>query len=317
MSSTPINTKPERHNTPKWRVGIDLGGTKIAGIVLAPDGTTITEHRIATPQGNYLETCRAISGLITHLRSVGTSSAQKASVGIGIPGSISPTTGRVQNANSTVLNGQDLQADIQNLLGQPVRLANDANCFALSEATDGAAADKNVVFGVIAGTGLGGGVVIDGKVLVGPRATGGEWGHNPLPWQTAQEAPGPRCWCGRNGCLETWLSGPGLSKDHKRQTGDVMTAQEIEAAAMEGNAPAQASLLRHVDRFARGLAHVANILDPDVIVLGGGLSRMRHLYRDLPKRIAPHLFADTTQINIVPPRWGDASGVRGAAWLWS
>jgi fructokinase len=198
----------------------------------------------------------------------------------------------------------------------PVRLANDANCFALSEATDGAAENAHIVFGVILGTGCGGGIVVDGRLLDGPRRIAGEWGHNPLPWAMPEEYPGPQCWCGRKGCLETWLSGPGMAADHARTTGETLTAVEIAVRARQGNEPARTTLSRHVDRLARGLAQVVNIIDPDVIVLGGGLSQLPHLYEQLPPLISPHIFADRASVAIKPPKWGHASGVRGAAWLW-
>lgn len=299
------------------RIGIDLGGTKIAGIVLAPDGTPIAQARCATPAGDYDGTCHALADLVTQLIAQAGLECAAASVGIGMPGSISPSTGRVQNANSHVLNGRDLKGDLEARLKRPLRLANDANCFALSEAVDGAAADADSVFGVIIGTGLGGGIVYRRQVVTGPRATAGEWGHNPLPWPLRSELDRPDCWCGRKSCLEAWLSGPGLAADHRHTTGSKLSAIEIERSAHAGDQAARDTLARHVDRFARGLAHVVNILDPDVIVLGGGLSRMSHLYRELPVRMAPHLFADETRVTIRPPRWGDAGGVRGAAWLWN
>lgn len=313
---------PQNHTGPSdgeavFRIGIDLGGTKIAGLVLTANNEAVAESRRPTPQGDYDATCQAIRDFVADLRQRAGLSQQKSTIGIGIPGSISTRTRKIQNANSVVLNGRDLHGDLEELFGEPIRLANDANCFALSEAIDGAGAGSSIVFGVIAGTGLGGSIVIDGQLISGPRATAGEWGHNPLPWIKADEFPGPTCWCGRSGCLETWVSGPGLSADHARITGCDKTAIEIEQAAHAGDATARASLTRHADRFARGLAHVVNIIDPDVVVLGGGLSQMAHLYRELPELMAPHLFADTTDIRIESPRWGDASGVRGAAWLWA
>lgn len=233
-----------------------------------------------------------------------------------MPGSLSPVTGRVQNANSTWLNGRPLDRDLAAALGRPVRLANDANCFALSEATDGAAAGAASVFGVILGTGCGGGIVVDGRLVDGPLGVGGEWGHNPLPRPSADEVPGPPCWCGRHGCMETWVSGPGLAADHARATGERQSAETIAARAETGDEVALATMARHADRLARGLAHVVNILDPAVIVLGGGLSKLGHLYRNLPGLMAPHIFADAPHVDVRPPRWGDASGVRGAARLW-
>jgi len=235
---------------------------------------------------------------------------------MGIPGSISPATGLVQNANSIWLNGRRFHEDLAGFLGRSVRLANDANCFALSEAADGAGAGARSVFGVILGTGCGGGVVFDGQAIDGPRGIGGEWGHNPLPWASADEHPGPLCWCGRRGCIETWVAGPGLAADHARTMGLHLTAEQIVASAEAGDASAIATLERHASRLARGLAHVVNIIDPEVIVLGGGLSQLPHLYRVLPDLVAAHMFADKASIAILPPRWGDASGVRGAARLW-
>ena len=295
------------------RIGIDLGGTKIAGVALLADGRFGGEQRIATPRGDYAATLDTIKEMVALLEA---SASGRASVGIGMPGSISPATGLAQNANSTWLNSRPLLEDLRRHLDRPVRLANDANCFALSEATDGAAAGSHAVFGVILGTGCGGGVVLGGRVHAGPRGIGGEWGHNPLPWALPEEHPGPRCWCGRLGCIETWVSGPGLAADHRRATGQELSPEQIVARAEAGDRGASASLERHASRLARGLAHVINIVDPDVIVLGGGLSRLRHLYDVLPKLIAGHVFADETHVDIRPPRWGDASGVRGAAWLW-
>ena len=296
------------------RIGIDLGGTKIAGILLTDDGRTAAESRLDTPRGNYDKIVEAVATLVDQLAShvQGT-----ASVGIGIPGSISRVTGRVQNANSVWLNGRPLDEDVEAAIKQPVRIANDANCFALSEATDGAGAGASSVFGVILGTGCGGGLVVDGCIVDGPRGIGGEWGHNPLPWPEPHEYPGPVCWCGRASCMETWVSGPGLANDHARSTGETRTAEEIAIEAHGGNAEARRSLDRHASRLARGLAGVINIFDPERIVLGGGLSNMPHLYNELPGLIAPHIFSDNTRVDIRPPAHGAESGVRGAAWLWS
>ena len=297
----------------RFRIGIDLGGTKIEGIALAPDGTAAETRRIPSPRGSYSATLDAIADLVAQLRR---GASTEVTVGIGIPGSVAPDTGLVQGANSTWLNGRPLGADIAAQLGLPVRLANDANCFALSEAVDGAAAGARSVFGVIVGTGCGGGIVFERRLIDGPNAIGGEWGHNPLPWPRDDEHPGPRCWCGRNGCMETWIAGPGLAADHGRVTGQMATAEAIAARAATGDPDAAATLARHADRFARGLAHVINIVDPHVIVLGGGLSKMSALYTALPALTARHVFARTPIIDIRPPRWGDSSGVRGAAWLW-
>jgi fructokinase len=299
--------------TATLRVGIDLGGTKIAGIALAADGRARAEHRTPAPRHDYAATIRAIGDMVRHLE---TAAGARGSVGIGMPGSLSPATGLVQNANSTWLNGRPLQHDLEAHLARPVRLANDANCFALSEAVDGAGAGARSVFGVILGTGCGGGLVFEGKLVDGPRGIGGEWGHNPLPWARADEHPGPKCWCGRAGCMETWVSGPGLEADHARATGERLTAAAIAARAAAGDAAAFATLDRHANRLARGLAAVVNVFDPEVIVLGGGLSKLAHLYDVLPALVAPHVFADTPDVTIKPPRWGDAGGVRGAAWLW-
>lgn len=295
------------------RLGIDLGGTKIEGRVLAADGAEIARRRILAPQGDYESSVRALTDIITSLEAdVGGT----ATVGIAMPGSLSPSTGLVRNANSVWLNGKPLRQDLEAALGRPVRMANDANCFALSEATDGAAAGAKSVFGVIVGTGCGGGIVIDGKVLEGARGIGGEWGHNPLPWSEPDEHPGPQCWCGRLGCMEMWASGTGLSADYKRRTGELVSGHEIVARARLGEPAARTSLDRHASRLARGLAHIVNVVDPEVIVLGGGLSKLPHLYEVLPALAAPYVFSDVASLDIRPPKWGDASGVRGAAWLW-
>ena len=295
------------------RIGIDLGGTKIAGVALGPGGCSVGEHRVATPRHDYRATIRAIGGMV---RQIEQRAGAQGSIGVGIPGSVAPGTGLVQNANSTWLNGKPLQRDLEAHLGRPVRLANDANCFALSEAVDGAGAGARGVFGVILGTGCGGGLVREGELIDGPRGIGGEWGHNPLPWANAEEQPGPVCWCGRAGCIEAWVSGPGLQADHARATGQWIGAEEIAARATSGDAGARASLERHAGRLARGLAHVINIFDPDVIVLGGGLSKLAHLYDMLPRLASPHVFAEPARVVVKPPVWGDAGGMRGAAWLW-
>jgi fructokinase len=233
-----------------------------------------------------------------------------------MPGSLSPKTRLVQNANSTWLNGRPFARDLEASLARPIRLANDANCFALSEAADGAAAGASIVFGVILGTGCGGGLVHRGRIIDGPRGIGGEWGHNPLPWTKADEHPGPSCWCGRSGCMETWVSGPAISADHARATGETLTVEEIARRAGLKDAAALATFDRHASRLARGLAAMINAFDPEVIVLGGGISQLAHLYADLPRLIGPHIFADDTHVTIRPPKWGDASGARGAARLW-
>jgi len=295
------------------RIGIDLGGTKIEGLLLAPGGVECARHRIPAPRDDYAQTVAAITGLVAFLEA---GRGAPAHVGIGIPGSLSPATGLVQNSNSTWINGRAFDRDLSAALGRPVRLVNDANCFALSEAIDGAGTGAGSLFGVILGTGCGGGIVIGGQLVNGPRGIGGEWGHNPLPWATSEEHPGPLCWCGRHGCMETWISGPGLAADHERVTGERLPAEEISRRAERGDHAASATLDRHASRVARGLAHVVNIIDPDVIVLGGGLSRLAHLYEVLPGSISRFTFADRASIDLRRPKWGDSSGVRGAAWLW-
>lgn len=295
------------------RIGIDLGGTKIAAVALLPDGSVTEEIRVPTPREDYQGTLEAIRQLVLQLESI---AGSRGTVGVGMPGSISPYTGLVQNANSTWLIGRPFDRDLADHLGRKVRVANDANCFALSEATDGAAAGARSVFGVILGTGCGGGIVFNGQVVEGPRGIAGEWGHNPLPWPEPDEYPGRRCWCGRMNCIETWVSGPALESDYAQITGERLPATDIGARASAGDKAAQDTLARHAGRLARGLSHVINILDPEVIVLGGGLSRLSHLYDVLPSLMAPYVLADRAQIDIRPPKWGDASGVRGAAWLW-
>jgi fructokinase len=300
-------------NSTVLRLGIDLGGSKIAGIALAPGGGVVAEHRIAAPRGDYAATLRAIGEVVARLEE---DAGGAGTIGIGMPGSPGPATGRVQNANSTWLNGRAFALDLTAHLGRPVRLANDANCFALSEAVDGAGAGEPSVFGVILGTGCGGGLVFRGSLIDGPLGIGGEWGHNPLPWAMPEELPGPLCWCGRNGCMETWVSGPGLEADHARVAGERLTSETIAARAEGGEPSAKGTLQRHASRLARGLAHVVNIFDPHVIVLGGGLSNLPHLYAVLPDQVSVRVFAAHPAITIRRPHWGDASGVRGAAWLW-
>ena len=297
----------------RLRIGIDLGGSKIEGVLLGAEAAELMRYRVPTPRNDYRATLEAIVSVVDHLSQ---NISFGADIGVAVPGSLSPLSGVMQNANSIWLNGRALDRDLAAALVAPVRLANDANCFALSEAADGAAANARIVFGVILGTGCGGGIVVNGSLLDGPRGIGGEWGHNPLPWSRPDEELGPQCWCGRRGCLETWVSGPGMAADHMRLTGDNHTAQEIAARACSGDVNAQETLSRHADRLARGLAHVVNIVDPDVLVLGGGLSQLPHLYEDLPKLMRPHIFADQCSVMVKPPRWGDASGARGAARLW-
>jgi fructokinase len=295
------------------RIGIDLGGTKIEAVVLTDAGVIAFRERRATPRGDYDGTIDAIAGLVEEAeRAV----EARCSVGIGMPGAISPTTGVVKNANSTWLNGRHLHEDLEARLSRPVRLANDANCFALSEASDGAGAGAETVFGVIIGTGCGGGVVVRGGVLTGPNAVAGEWGHNPLPWPRDDERPGPACYCGKHGCLETFVSGTGLALDYETHTGVRVTAPDLVSRAAAGDAAARVVLERYVDRLARGLATVVNLLDPDVIVLGGGMSNVAMLYSEVPARLPEYVFSDRVTTRIVPPTHGDSSGVRGAAWLW-
>jgi fructokinase len=299
------------------RVGIDLGGTKIEGLALDADGTEVARQRIATPAGDYQATLAAIVSLVGALEST---TGARASVGIGIPGTISPATGLIKNANSVCLIGHALDKDLERLLGRPVRLANDADCFALSEASDGSGAGARSVFGVILGTGVGGGLVYEGRLIRGPNAIAGEWGHNPLPWPRSwphgDERPGPRCYCGRDGCIETFLSGPGLARDHAAATGKTAAPEAIVAAAEAGDSAAKNSLDRYADRLARALATVINIFDPEVVVLGGGLSRVASLYDEVPRRWGAWVFSDRVDTKLRPPRHGDSSGVRGAAWLW-
>jgi fructokinase len=290
------------------RIGIDLGGTKIEGILLGDGGETRDRRRVPTPREGYSATLDAMAALVADLERGG---AAYTSVGVGIPGAISPATGLVKNANSTWLNGRALQADLEDRIGRPVRLANDANCFALSEATDGAAAGARTVFGAILGTGVGGGIVVDGRVLPGANAIAGEWGHNPLPWPRADETPGPACWCGRTGCIERWLSGPGLEADHARRTGRKESAAAIARDPLGGE-----RLDAYANRLARALAAVINLLDPEVIVLGGGLSNIARLYDEVPAAWGAWVFSDRVDTRLCPPLHGDSSGVRGAAWLW-
>lgn len=302
--------------TRRARIGIDLGGSKIEGIVLAGDGRVAAARRIATPAGEYDGTIDAIAGLIGALEREAGLRSGTATIGIGMPGAISPATGLVKNANSTWLNGKPFDRDLAARLGRPVRVENDANCFAISEAQDGAAAGKRIVFGVILGTGVGGGIAIDGHALTGRNAIGGEWGHNPLPDPRDDERPGPACYCGRSGCLEIWLSGPGMTADHAAHGSAAIDARTIVAEALRGDRAARATLERYVDRLARGLAGAINILDPDAIVLGGGLSEIGALYEQVPARWGRYIFSDRCDTPLLPPKHGAASGVRGAAWLW-
>jgi fructokinase len=297
----------------EMRIGIDLGGTKIEALALDHRGVELSRHRIDTPREDYDATIHAMVGLVRRLEQ---ETGRIGTVGAGIPGSISRITGLVKNSNSTWLNGRPLDRDLTAALGREVRVANDANCFAVSEATDGAAMGRHVVFGVILGTGCGGGVAIGGRVHEGPNGVAGEWGHNPLPWPKPEEYPGPLCYCGKRGCMEMWVSGTGIALDYKTITGTTLTTREIVAEFEAGKRDAAAAMERFEDRLARGLAQVINILDPDVIVIGGGVSRVKHLYEELPKKLPAYVFGGEMSTPVVPAVYGDSSGVRGAAWLW-
>jgi fructokinase len=294
------------------RIGIDVGGTKLEAIALDSDSRELMRRRIPAPKGDYDATLAAIVALVA---TVENTLGRSGTVGVGIPGAISPATGLVKNANSTWLNGRAMADDLPRLIGRPVRFENDANCFALSEATDGAARGARLVFGVIIGTGTGGGLVVDGRVLTGANAIAGEWGHNPLPAPNGAERPGPLCYCGRRGCIETFLSGPALARDYAASP--PIDAAEIAARAASGEGAADACLARYEDRMARALAGVINIVDPEVIVLGGGLSNIERLYESVPRLWAPHIFSDRAATRLVRAKHGDSSGVRGAAWLWN
>ena len=297
------------------RIGVDLGGTKIEAVALDDDSDVLTRRRVPTPRG-YAETVEAIAGLVGQVER---DTGQTGSVGVGIPGAVSPGSGLVKNANSTWLIGKPLGDDLARRLGRPVRLMNDADCFALSEATDGAAARKDVVFGVILGTGVGGGIVIGGRCIAGANLIAGEWGHNPLPWMTADEFPGPQCYCGKVGCIEMFLSGPGFERDHGAMvsTGSTRSSRAIVDDAEIGDKAARATLERYHDRLARALASVINVLDPDVIVLGGGMSNLPRLAEATSALLPRYVFSDTVVTRVVRNLHGDSSGVRGAAWLWS
>lgn len=295
------------------RLGVDLGGSKIEIIALDAAGQIRARHRVPTPRDDYAATLRAIADLVT---TVEIELGQTGTVGIGMPGTLSPATGLVKNANSTWLIGQPLDRDLEALLKRPLRFANDADCFALSEASDGAAAGAGVVFGVIIGTGTGGGIVINGRLLQGLNGIAGEWGHNSLPWPEPAELPGPACYCGLQGCIETWLSGPGLARDHRLHTGADQDTAAIAAAAENGDPAAKATLRRYEHRMARALAGIINVLDPEVIVLGGGLSKLTRLYERVPTLWQRYVFSDRVDTRLVSPLHGDSGGVRGAAWLW-
>ena len=299
------------------RIGIDLGGTKIEAIALSPAGEEIARRRVSTPR-DYVASVDAIVGLVRELERA---AGGAGTVGVGIPGTVVPQTGLVKNANSVWLNGRPLVRDLEERLDRPVRLMNDANCFALSEATDGAAAGARVVFGVILGTGVGGGIVVDGRVLLGANLIAGEWGHNPLPWLGADEWPGPPCYCGKRGCVETWLSGPGLERDHAEHTGLTLSSREIVRAEAAGDPGAAATLARYHDRLGRALASLINVLDPDFVVLGGGMSNIAGLPEAAHAALSRYVFAagassDPVLTRVARATHGDSSGVRGAAWLW-
>lgn len=294
------------------RIGIDLGGTKIEIIALDAQGETRLRERVPTPQNRYQETVQSIVQLVTATeRKLGA----RATVGIGIPGSPSPANALIRNANSTCLNGKPLQRDLESALERNIALANDADCFVLSEAVDGAGTDAPVVFGVIVGTGTGGGIAINRQLLAGCNAIAGEWGHNPLPWPTSAELPGNACYCGKHGCIETWLSGPGFERGFHAETGRSLTAAEIVCMASKGEEAANQALDRYIDRMARALASVINVIDPHCIVLGGGMSNISVLYDEVPARWERYVFSDTVCTRLLPPFHGDSSGVRGAAWL--
>ncbi len=295
------------------RIGVDLGGTKIEFVALERDGRELHRHRIATPRFDYDGTVRAIAEAA---REIEEKLSRSATVGVGIPGIISTKTGLVKNANSTWMIGKPFDKDLSRALGREVRCANDANCLAVSEATDGAGAGKHVVFAVILGTGCGGGIAVDGRVHSGLNGVAGEWGHNTLPWMRPEEFPGPACYCGRNGCIETWISGTGLEADYHRAAGVSLKGAEIIARSDAGETAALAALDRFEDRLMRGLAQVINLLDPDVIVMGGGASQIPRLYQNVPARLKEYVFGKEADTPILPAKHGDASGVRGAAWLW-
>jgi fructokinase len=302
------------------RIGIDLGGTKIEGLALDANGAELCRKRVPTPRGSYDEIVGAVAELVDLIDAA---CGQQGSVGVGIPGIASPATGLVKNANTTLLIGHPLDKDLEQRLKRPVRLANDANCFALSESADGAASPAELgvpsptVFGVILGTGTGGGVVMRGQLLVGPDAIAGEWGHNPLPWLAPDEYPGPVCWCGKRGCIETFLSGPALAKHHFDRTGQGLDAAQIAELSQLGDVAARASMDAYVSRLGRALASIINILNPDAIVLGGGVSNIARLYEDVPQIWAKYVFSDVVTTRLVRAKHGDSSGVRGAAWLWT
>lgn len=323
MSKAPVTTldSPDAAFSPSARsqvrsnairVGVDFGGTKIEAAALDRDGKFLARVRASNP-GNYDAALRTVCDLVTLVEQ---QAGAQGTIGIGTPGSISPRTGTMRNANSVYLNGRDFRSDLSAALGRELKIANDANCLALSEVIDGAAFGSKVAFAVILGTGCGGGLVVNDQLVEGAHGIGGEWGHNPLPWPTHEEIEAPPCWCGQRGCLETWISGSGLQRDYTRATGESLDGETIVKKAREGDAQAQAALDRYVHRLARGLAVICNIVDPDTIVLGGGLSNVSELYERLPEAVRRYVFSDTWSARIVPAKWGDSSGVRGAARLW-
>lgn len=296
------------------RIGVDLGGTKIEAIALDDDGRERARRRVPTPgAAGYEAVVAAVRDLVLDVER---DAGERGTIGVGTPGAISPASGLLKNSNTVALNGRPLDRDLASALERDVRVANDADCFALSEATDGAAAGAPIVFGVIVGTGTGGGIVAHGRLLSGPNAIAGEWGHDPLPWPCAEELPGPECYCGKRGCIETWLSGPGLTADHERRAGTHLSPADIAARSAIGDPDARATLERHADRFARALSMVINVLDPHVIVLGGGVSNLAHLYDAVPARWHRYVAGGEVRTSLLPARHGDSSGVRGAAWLW-
>ncbi len=297
------------------RIGVDLGGSKIEAIAISPEGEERVRERVVTPKNDYPGIVRAIADLVV---AVEAKAGAQGTVGIGIPGTLSPATGLVKNANTTCLIGKAFDEDLEAALGRPVRIMNDANCFTLSEAVDGAAQGARVVFGVIIGTGCGSGTVIDEQALIGNNAIAGEWGHNPLPWPTDDERPGEPCFCGRNGCIETFLAGPALARDHRLHTGQDLTPREIADQACDpaNHSQADATLRRYENRLARALASIINVIDPDIIVLGGGISNVDRLYDNVPRQWSQYTFSDTITTRLVRAKYGDSSGVRGAAWLW-
>jgi len=290
------------------RIGIDLGGSKIEGISMGEGGSVERRARIATPTGDYRAALAALAGLIEEL-----DPDAQTPVGVCTPGALSPGSGLLRNSNSVCLNGKPFVDDLERITGRKIRIANDANCFALSEARDGAGSDAKVVFGAILGTGVGGGIVVDGTVLSGVNAVAGEWGHNPLPWPDSAELPGPGCYCGKSGCIETWISGPGMARDHAVEGA---TAESVARGALEGDAVCAATLRRYERRLAKSLAQLINVLDPEIIVLGGGLSNISRLYQHVPALWGEYVFSDVVNTRLSPAKYGDASGVRGAAWLW-